>query len=193
MGEWKNRIRARKRIPRFVEGDKKKSIDRRVKVYTCEKERAVTRGSQEPADVLLTAEVWWIVAILLRCDAARPIEYVCRVQVARCSHPCVLRHALRVLRWFDLFALYVLAPFLPYPRLFLYTKKDAKKREFFGKKVVFYWNSSFSIFLSSRFIFFDSFDSWHCALWLPWLVLACSLLLFVMAIYRVKIVDVSIW
>lgn len=171
MGEWKNRIRARKRIPRFVEGDKKKSIDRRVKVHTCEKERAVTRGSQESADVLLTAEVWWIVAILLRCDAARPIEYVCRVQVARCSHPCVLRHALRVLRWFDLFALYVLAIFLPYPHLLLYTKKDAKKREFSGKKIVFYWNSSFSIFLSSRFIFFDSFDSWHCALWLSWLVL----------------------
>lgn len=126
MGEWKNRIRARKKIPRFVEGDKKKSIDRRVKVHACEKERAVTRGSQEPADVLLTAEVWWIVAILLRCDAARPIEYVCRVQVARCSHPCVLRHALRVLRWFDLFALYVLALSLPppYPHLFLYTKKE---------------------------------------------------------------------
>lgn len=169
MGEWKNRIRARKKIPRFVEGDKKKSIDRRVKVHACEKERAVTRGSQEPADVLLTAEVWWIVAILLRCDAARPIEYVCRVQVARCSHPCVLRHALRVLRWFDLFALYVLAlspPPPPIPTFFF-----IRRKRILWKKIVFYWNSSFSIFLSSRFIFFDSFDSWHCALWLSWLVL----------------------
>lgn len=168
MGEWKNRIRARKKIPRFVEGDKKKSIDRRVKVHTCEKERAVTRGSQEPADVLLTAEVWWIVAILLRCDAARPIEYVCRVQVARCSHPCVLRHALRVLRWFDLFALYVLALSLPppYPHLFLYTKKEnsLEKNCLLLEFVIF-----------NRFIFFDSFDSWHCALWLSWLVLPTTL------------------
>lgn len=168
MGEWKNRIRARKKIPRFVEGDKKKSIDRRVKVHACEKERAVTRGSQEPADVLLTAEVWWIVAILLRCDAARPIEYVCRVQVARCSHPCVLRHALRVLRWFDLFALYVLALSPPPPNP---TSFFIRRKRILWKKIVFYWNSSFSIFLSSRFIFFDSFDSWHCALWLSWLVL----------------------
>lgn len=168
MGEWKNRIRARKKIPRFVEGDKKKSIDRRVKVHACEKERAVTRGSQEPADVLLTAEVWWIVAILLRCDAARPIEYVCRVQVARCSHPCVLRHALRVLRWFDLFALYVLALSPPPP---IPTSFFIRRKRILWKKIVFYWNSSFSIFLSSRFIFFDSFDSWHCALWLSWLVL----------------------
>lgn len=148
MGEWKNRIRARKKIPRFVEGDKKKSIDRRVKVHACEKERAVTRGSQEPADVLLTAEVWWIVAILLRCDAARPIEYVCRVQVARCSHPCVLRHALRVLRWFDLFALYVLAlspPPIP-------TSFFIRRKRILWKKIVFYWNSSFSIVLSSSIL-----------------------------------------
>lgn len=43
-------------------------------------------------------EVWWIVAILLRCDAAHPIEYVCRMQQGtRCSARTLreLRHALR--------------------------------------------------------------------------------------------------
>lgn len=122
---------------------------------------------QEAADVLLTTEMWWIVAILLHCNAVQPIEYVCRLQGARCSHPYKLRHILRdgMIRSVRFITLFFFASFSSIHNCtymyYIYIYKKKRKEIIY---LIFFYIFTLSHYISH--LFFSNFhDTWYCILW----------------------------
>lgn len=156
MGEWKNRIRARKRIPRFVEGDKKVYRSKSESTHVWEGESSHAREPRagrcfiDGGGVMDRCDI-----IALRRSTANRIRVQgagCKVQPPLRATSCIKgAEMIRSVRFICTCSLPPLSP----TSFFIRRKTRKKKRILWGKNCLllefFIFNFSFISFYLLRF------------------------------------------